>query len=151
VIKVKRLSNNSKRIWKVIDINDRVQINEGNFIKIGNIEFTVKKICSSYADLEEENSQTLTEIGSQSILQRSDSNKFLKNSKCLYKNESVESIGLGTSIERELCRVCFNHNSTKSNPLLSLCKCSGSIKFIHYQCLKAWVQSRSKCKSTRIF
>ncbi len=30
------------------------------------------------------------------------------------------------------------------NPLLNLCKCSGSIKNIHYKCLKSWIHSKSK-------
>jgi len=41
--------------------------------------------------------------------------------------------------ENDLCRVCFSSDNTSSNPLISTCKCIGSVKFIHYNCLKAWI------------
>lgn len=41
----------------------------------------------------------------------------------------------------DVCRVCFS-SGTKDNPLLSLCNCTGSAKFIHYLCLKTWLNSK---------
>ena len=46
------------------------------------------------------------------------------------------------------CRVCFENLDNFENPLLSLCNCSGSVKFIHYECLKDWVSSNIKKESS---
>lgn len=37
------------------------------------------------------------------------------------------------------CRVCFRESNAENDPLLSLCKCTGSVKFIHLLCLKTWL------------
>eukprot|EP00826_Nyctotherus_ovalis_P065461 TRINITY_DN9626_c0_g2_i34.p1 TRINITY_DN9626_c0_g2~~TRINITY_DN9626_c0_g2_i34.p1 ORF type:complete len:277 (-),score=58.36 TRINITY_DN9626_c0_g2_i34:693-1523(-) len=40
------------------------------------------------------------------------------------------------------CRVCFRETNTETDPLLSLCKCTGSVKFIHLVCLKTWLNQK---------
>lgn len=41
--------------------------------------------------------------------------------------------------ENDVCRICFSFKTDKENPLISACKCTGTMKFIHLQCLKAWL------------
>lgn len=41
--------------------------------------------------------------------------------------------------ENDVCRICFSPSNDDANPLISACKCTGTMKFIHYQCLKAWL------------
>jgi hypothetical protein len=38
------------------------------------------------------------------------------------------------------CKVCWDNSSTAANPLLNSCKCDGSVRFIHYECLKHWLK-----------
>jgi E3 ubiquitin-protein ligase DOA10 len=40
------------------------------------------------------------------------------------------------------CRVCLDEASSKINPLLSVCSCAGSAKFIHFECLKTWLEGK---------
>lgn len=40
------------------------------------------------------------------------------------------------------CRVCYSEDFTVEDPLVSLCKCSGSLRFLHISCLKSWVGSK---------
>jgi hypothetical protein len=40
-----------------------------------------------------------------------------------------------------ICRICYLLNSDVDNPLVSPCKCSGSMKFIHYKCLKQCIEA----------
>ncbi len=40
------------------------------------------------------------------------------------------------------CRVCFDNSHDRENPLVCLCKCSGSVKYIHYNCLKDWINNK---------
>ena len=49
------------------------------------------------------------------------------------------------------CRICFLSSSNESNPLISPCKCSGSMKFIHYMCLKKCIETKIIKKTEQNF
>ena len=36
------------------------------------------------------------------------------------------------------CRICFEANNTISNPLMSPCKCNGTSKYVHKECIEQW-------------
>lgn len=40
------------------------------------------------------------------------------------------------------CRICLLDGGTVEDPLLCPCQCKGSIKFIHLECLKHWINGR---------
>ena len=40
------------------------------------------------------------------------------------------------------CRICYGDYSLKENPLISPCECKGSMKYIHYLCLKNYLNSK---------
>lgn len=40
------------------------------------------------------------------------------------------------------CRICYEINSSEINPLITPCKCDGSLKYIHYNCLNKWLLAR---------
>lgn len=40
------------------------------------------------------------------------------------------------------CKVCWSSDQTAENPLLNSCKCDGSVRFIHYECLKFWLKQK---------
>jgi E3 ubiquitin-protein ligase DOA10 len=42
----------------------------------------------------------------------------------------------------DICRICFESISTQANPLVSLCKCIGSVRYIHFECLKDWKSNK---------
>lgn len=41
--------------------------------------------------------------------------------------------------DNDLCRICFMSTSSSENPLFAPCKCTGTVKFIHFRCLKSWL------------
>ena len=43
--------------------------------------------------------------------------------------------------EDNICRICMEADS-KDLPLIAPCKCSGTVKFIHEECLKTWIISQ---------
>lgn len=117
-------------------------------------EFVIKKICQRFTDIDgfQENMKTLSDIDitdninlANSYL-KSHQSPFLKRSKMLEKSmpkiDSVSSIN--ADCDGELCRVCFGRDAGERNPLLNLCRCSGSVKSIHYLCLKRWINTKSK-------
>ena len=44
-----------------------------------------------------------------------------------------------------MCRICFSDDIDKENPLISPCKCSGSMQYVHLKCLRQWL-SRNENK-----
>ena len=49
------------------------------------------------------------------------------------------------------CRICFLSSSNENNPLISPCKCSGSMKYIHYICLKKCIETKIIKKTEQNF
>jgi hypothetical protein len=45
----------------------------------------------------------------------------------------------GTPEAGDTCRFCHGEENTPGNPLFSICKCSGSMRFIHLNCVKTWI------------
>lgn len=41
-----------------------------------------------------------------------------------------------------VCRICLSEDSEQDNPMISPCKCSGTMKFIHLECLKEWLNCK---------
>ncbi len=42
----------------------------------------------------------------------------------------------------EACRICLGDEENKTNPLISPCMCAGTMKTIHVDCLKQWLNSK---------
>jgi hypothetical protein len=49
-----------------------------------------------------------------------------------------------------ICRICLSEDGedAKINPLFSPCKCAGTMKYIHLNCLQEWLKSRMVMKET---
>lgn len=44
--------------------------------------------------------------------------------------------------EGDLCRICQMGEQSSSNPLIEPCKCTGSLQFVHQDCIKKWLRSK---------
>ena len=62
--------------------------------------------------------------------------KFLKT------NNSEYLTNTNTTKPEDSCRICLSDENHKDNPLISPCSCTGSMKFIHLDCLKTWFNSK---------
>ena len=49
-----------------------------------------------------------------------------------------------SDIKNKVCRICYmeEDKDDPNNPLLQPCICSGSMKYIHYTCLKHWINNK---------
>ena len=49
---------------------------------------------------------------------------------------------------KRVCRICYleEDENNLENPLVQPCECTGSVKFIHLECLRKWVSTRSCVK-----
>ena len=44
------------------------------------------------------------------------------------------------------CKICWDKDQSQENPLLSSCNCDGSVKYMHYECLKYWLKQKMNKK-----
>ncbi|XP_005049825.1 PREDICTED: E3 ubiquitin-protein ligase MARCH7 isoform X1 [Ficedula albicollis] len=44
--------------------------------------------------------------------------------------------------EGDLCRICQMSSSSSDNLLIQPCKCTGSLRYVHQECMKKWLQSK---------
>jgi hypothetical protein len=64
----------------------------------------------------------------------------------IIRNASEKSVGGSQTI----CRICLSEEDEDAlnNPLFSPCKCAGTMKYIHLNCLQDWLNSRMITKET---
>mmetsp|Transcript_3582 Transcript_3582/g.3518 ORF Transcript_3582/g.3518 Transcript_3582/m.3518 type:complete len:107 (+) Transcript_3582:688-1008(+) len=45
-----------------------------------------------------------------------------------------------------ICRICLGEENTYEDKLITPCNCSGTMKHIHLNCLRGWIESKKKFK-----
>ena len=146
------MPENCERLYELFPLDKYININEGDIIKIGRIRMKFDKISfksqdKSLYDLVYKNilnnSQT---INSKENNETISANRFLYSS--LLNNQSsarnTEFIG---NNNKPNCRLCYQSESTISDPLISPCNCNGSMKYIHLSCLKNSIKLKYHKKS----
>ena len=100
-------------------------LKEGDILRIGRITLKIKKI------------------------------RFKKNKR---KDKDKDSVSVGTNLQEvqiktnrrafekeeskyKICRICYSEEESDDNPLIQPCICSGSMKYIHLECLKHWLRT----------
>lgn len=111
---------NDKCLWRVLKSGQLHPLACGTYIKLGKVKLRLKEI------IEQEKEMTERDIKSKSM------------NVDLLEVKSISEKSIHSNNEK-VCRICFESNSQVSNPLVSLCKCMGTVKYIHYQCLKDWI------------
>lgn len=64
-----------------------------------------------------------------------------KNEKKVGEKNEMDGNNQKNKINR-ICRICYGDDTTSENPLICPCICKGSMKYIHYECLKNWLNSK---------
>mmetsp|Transcript_10915 Transcript_10915/g.11058 ORF Transcript_10915/g.11058 Transcript_10915/m.11058 type:complete len:95 (-) Transcript_10915:924-1208(-) len=52
------------------------------------------------------------------------------------------------SENQSLCRICFSDHHSDEDPLISPCKCAGSLKHVHLVCLRTWLSRKENVMMT---
>ncbi len=127
-INTKTVNNLLDQIWYVIKTNSikekkftsnfKYEIKKNDIIKIGRMKFLIK-----------------------------DMNIIGKDIKKSIETFIPYEINELSNIKRdENCRICYsNDNSIENNPMISICKCKGSMN-LHLECLKKWIKSKLQIK-----
>ena len=143
------------------------RINKGDIIRFGRITMRIKEIYknkklhsnSMDSDVSYNYMNNKTNTSKKNKLTFS-TNVFDKKDKIIEQNNNEQnirnndqSINIHKSINKlninkleKICRICYTEeDSDPKNPLVQPCKCSGSMKYIHLNCLKQWLFAKS-CK-----
>ena len=74
-------------------------------------------------------------------------NNINGNGKIKNDKKSKFSFNANKKTNEKLCRICYGEEEDpKENPIVQPCHCSGSCKYIHLQCLKHWIMTKSCVK-----
>lgn len=118
-------NDTNDRLWLVIrSLKEKgYQIQRNDIIKLGRMKFRIKEFRTSkeYFNAGEDLESEFCEV------------------KQVEQLESKES-------EDKMCRVCWMDGMEEDNPLVSPCSCTGSVKYIHFNCLQKWLLSKMTCK-----
>eukprot|EP00826_Nyctotherus_ovalis_P062347 TRINITY_DN9002_c0_g2_i3.p1 TRINITY_DN9002_c0_g2~~TRINITY_DN9002_c0_g2_i3.p1 ORF type:complete len:239 (-),score=31.04 TRINITY_DN9002_c0_g2_i3:288-1004(-) len=139
-----------------------MRFQQGDVVKLGRCSFLVKEVVGesketaleakeelklTQNDIDIEVNEDLNEIKPEEILDNKVHDGILESSKSSEgdaENKEEESGKALSAKSNEIkCRICLGDDSTKENPMISSpCKCLGSIKYIHANCLQHWLKSK---------
>ena len=63
------------------------------------------------------------------------------------KAQKKKKLDRSTTNGQIVCRICLGEENEIENPLICPCKCSGTMKHIHIECLREWLKSKQSFKS----
>ena len=145
-----------ERLYELFPLDEFININEGDIIKLGKIRIKFDKISfksknkSLYEIIQQESPKDL--INAPQLYnhynENCDSNNATTN------KIMITSLGNSTSLinneikSKIICRLCYLGESTITDPLISPCNCSGTMKYIHLSCLKKSIKLKYNKKST---
>lgn len=109
-----------KRPWlQLRDLASGQKLSEGDEIKLGRKKFRVRQLATSSSG----------EV-------QPDLRLDCAGAPCLV-DKKVE-------LESSICRICLLEGSDEDDPLISPCKCKGSIEYVHLGCIRHWIHDRMK-------
>ena len=110
-------------------------LKEGDILKIGRILIRIKTIRFSKNNNKNNNNDNNSII-----------NNFSQNLKEVQIEKIKKKIEAKENTQNKLCRICYGEEENEDNPLLQPCTCSGSMKYIHLNCLKTWISTSVNIK-----
>jgi hypothetical protein len=130
----------SEKMWIVIS-NRRLneyRLSVGDIIRLGRAKLRVKEMSADYQS-------------PQNSVENLPSDKLCFGGLgTLKKHYSRDIPGVVETPECEgcACRVCYSEVNTDDDPLISVCKCNGSLKYLHLRCLQTWINVRGTVRQS---
>lgn len=124
----------------VSDGRPGIRLAQGDIVKLGKCRYIVREIKNGK---EESGSFDLCKKAEET--EKDCKNKVDAESKAATVNnsEGVISVAEHKSADEMNCRICLCDDNNKENPIISLpCKCLGSVRHIHANCLQEWLKSK---------
>ncbi|OMJ87431.1 hypothetical protein SteCoe_10849 [Stentor coeruleus] len=126
----------SEKMWLVVKgikgkNSNGYKLNEGDWIKLGRVRLRVQKISL--------HPETLSRSSMPDFFNHFD------NEEVDYKQETSNA---GETTDSAPCRICLSESSSPDDPLICPCKCAGTMKYVHLNCLKEWIKSKLNSRVT---
>ena len=154
-INIINCNENNRIINEIIEITnikknfkEKKQINS---LRTGTNQTIVPTTKPSMRKIIKEDKVILESKNDINIIKEDNSENYQENTINRKSEESVEN--KRKLSKNRICRICYmEEDDTESNPLLNPCTCSGSMKYIHFNCLRHWINSKcySKIENTNI-
>lgn len=143
---------NKKRdnIWQVVksvnpsDLSYRGYVlSEGDIIKLGKIKLRVRELKSFYKPTTDSSCSKFAQAPESGI-----QNEFLKPEEPVSSRKKSGDFIQTCNVEKLpeggdfICRICLETQEDEKNPLITPCHCTGSVRHIHLECLKQWIDSK---------
>ncbi|CAI2385725.1 unnamed protein product [Moneuplotes crassus] len=123
------------------------KLNLGDVLKLGRFIFRVKEISHRNTN-EKALMATNLDMYLTSFYQTKQLGNYQMNKSLVKRPRRVRNkkSSKRTSQEQEkedfLCRICLSSVQSKEDPFISPCNCSGTMKYIHFSCIKEWMDSK---------
>ena len=145
------------KIKKNIILNNN-SINLNNNIKNNNLNYKNNEIINKEDGPKINILNLSTELNKNNYLNLDENRKEklkLKKINLVKVSQSIKKIPKNKCVKKK-CRICYDEEDTLGdfdNPLVQPCQCSGSLKYIHLNCLKHWLRTKScdKIESNHYF
>ena len=160
-LKNKLLEEKSFLIIKSIDSSDdeddddesenistnKYELHIGDVIKLGRVPLKIRNLCI--------NGQKVINkfIKNKNLLQRintnfTNNNNNNNNNEININNNENEIVTerkktISNSKKKKTCRICYCDDIEVNSPLITPCKCTGGLKYIHLKCLQNWIHAQS--------
>jgi pSer/pThr/pTyr-binding forkhead associated (FHA) protein len=134
--------NQNKKDMADLCLSGNANLNQNN-----NSLFVIEKTNKKE---NESANKIISKVGSTKELFSMIKKKNKKNKDKIEKNKNEKKINEKNGKEENnqknknnrICRICYGDDTTDENPLICPCICKGSMKYIHYECLKNWLNSK---------
>lgn len=109
---------NPKKLWIIVrDMpNNKYNLQENDVLKLGRFKMKVRQLVQSDADSSQE--IKLDDLDARYTVANPDDEHTAQ------------------------CRICLLEGNETNDPLVCLCQCKGSIKYIHVSCIRVWIRAR---------
>ena len=149
------------------ELTPQIKMKSINFLN-NNIKnnYSQKKRLNSWCDIMSQNISFKNKIGSVNKYQNYNSSSIIKYKKEMQNNSKFDkndlndikkNIKITSEIsqseivnckEKPICRICLGEEHDNNNPLIDPCECSGTMKYIHLDCLRNLIKSKIKKTET---
>lgn len=133
-------------MWMIIrNKENKYHLKQGDIIKLGRTLLRVKEL--------KPNCLNDKLPASLKVKERMNSDKvdLLSHLSELDLEPMTKELGDEQASVDHVCRICYSGEVSSENPLISLCKCDGSLRYTHYDCFKFWMNSKLTEKKTEIY
>ena len=140
-------SHNSNKEINLKDYNSNIKINEIVQIKSNQKELDFLRTDGNQTVVTNKPAKYKLSLKDKDINENNNNIREMNSeNKKINENMIANDEKKNNSTKNKYCRICYmEENDSNENPLLNPCICSGSMKFIHYTCLKHWINN--KCYS----